>query len=145
MFSRAHKYQKLSMTLMRLTRAYHTRLSIIAAKYDLTADQLLVLHALATTNSPLSIGKLSAKSIVQQPAITKMAKQFELRGLITIRPSPSDKRKTLVTITPTGLSLIGEIQNRITRNILPFITGLDEPSRETLASATEQLVKNLSA
>ena len=130
---------------MRLTRVYHARLQHTASHYALTADQLLVLHIIVQSNSAISITQIAQKSIVQQPAVTKMVISFETLGYVTVARDEGDKRKTLVEITDAGRSLVGEIQNRLARQILPFLMTLDESALKTLENASDQLVRKLTA
>ena len=145
MFSRTPQNLKLAMSLMRLTRFYNARLNQTASKYQLTSDQVLVLHLLAQANAPLTVSKLSDRSTVNQPAVSKMMKRFESLGYIAKIHVSNDRRKTLIKITDAGHGLLGEIQNRVARNIIPLLASLDEETRASLERASNELSQKLSA
>ena len=139
------QHLKLAMSLLRLTRLYHARLNNTASEYRLTADQILTLHMLAQAKKPMTVTEISQKSPVNQPAVSKMVKIFESGGYIRRFRISNDKRKTHIEISDLGRSLVGEVQNRIARQILPYLATLDAKSLTTLESASTQLSEKLSA
>ena len=143
MFAFTPQGQKLSMVLLRLTRLYTSRLGPITQKYDLTVDQFFVLLRLADAQNPISISELSEHAFVQQPAVTKMMPKFLQRNLVSALKPNQDRRKTMVAITGEGRALLGEIQNRITRNMLPFLMAVPYDVQVEFLKHSEHLIAKI--
>lgn len=56
-------------------------------------------------NGPLNQSELQQRVQIDPAAITRQVKQLEEAGLVERRPSPSDNRFTVVTLTPQGQAL----------------------------------------
>ena len=145
MFQSTSQGQKLSIVLLRLTRLYMSRLGPIAQKYDLTVDQFLVLFRLAQKERPISISELAESAVVQQPAISKMVPKFTDRGLIHVVKPNHDRRKTYISISKDGRALLGELQNRLTRTMLPFLMGLSTEHQSEFLKLSEALIEKIEA
>ena len=140
--SQAHQ---LSYTLLQLTRLYLARLNVVAGKYGITPDQLLILHTLSATEGRWTIGKITRLVAVQQPAVSKAMMQFERRQLVASFTSSTDKRKKEIEITPAGRALLGEIQNRLAHNLLPFLTQLEEQELATMNLLSQRVISGIAA
>ena len=51
---------------------------------------------------PMSIGELARTSVTKQPTLTRVLDRMESRGLVRRIAHESDRRITLIEITPTG-------------------------------------------
>src|SRR5918994_2468878 len=67
----------------------------------LTAPRLSALSVIVYAG-PLTLGALAAAEQVRPPTITRIVAALEADGLVERRPSPDDKRVTLVRATPAG-------------------------------------------
>ena len=132
---------RLSFLMLRLTRLYLKRLGDIAQEYQLSTDQILVLHFLGQTDDAFSIGKIAWQVPVQQPAVTKIVKKFENTGWVELVDGGNDRRVKKVKITADGHAKMGEIQNRLARNMLPFFGALDLEMKSNLAQVSERLIR----
>ena len=145
MFRSTSQGHKLSIVLLRLTRLYMSRLAPIAQKYDLTVDQLLVLFRLAQTEQPVLISELAKSAVVQQPAVSKMVPKFKNRDLIHVAKSNHDRRKTYISISKEGRALLGEMQNRLSRTMLPFLMSLSTERQSEFLELSEALIEKFEA
>jgi DNA-binding MarR family transcriptional regulator len=101
---------RLVAAMDRLARGQRTHRQSIASRYGLTPLQLDVLTTLETAPPPDPlVGLLAVELGVAQPTITDSLQALERKGLIARRPDPSDRRRTLVTLTEPGTELLAEI------------------------------------
>lgn len=49
---------------------------------------------------------LAERAVLQLPSLTRILQAMQDQGLVTRAPDPGDRRRSIVTITPTGLALI---------------------------------------
>lgn len=71
--------------------------------------QFQLLARLADARTPLSMTELADGVVYSRSGLTYQADLLEKAGLVTRGPSPDDDRATLVTITDSGLALVGRI------------------------------------
>lgn len=77
----------------------------IAKSKGFTVSEWRVLATLAG-NGPMSIGRLAELSVSKQPTVTRLLDRMEARGQVRRVPHDSDRRVTLVQITPAGTKLV---------------------------------------
>jgi MarR family transcriptional regulator for hemolysin len=68
------------------------------------------LAALAFSAGPIATIELAERMAVQWPSLIRTLDGLEAEGLIERRINPADKRSRLVTITPRGLTVFGEVK-----------------------------------
>ena len=55
---------------------------------------------------PISIGQLAQITVMKQPTVTRLLDRMEAKGQVERLPHDSDRRVTLVRITPAGTRLV---------------------------------------
>ncbi len=115
---------------MRLVR----RLRAEKSDESLTLTQL---SALASINrhGPLSPTALAERERVQPPSMTRVIAVLEGRGLVGRTPHPSDRRQSVITVTPAGEALLAEDRRRREAWLARAIAGLEEHERDVLRAA----------
>jgi DNA-binding MarR family transcriptional regulator len=73
---------------------------IVTAK-GYTVSEWRVLASLAGAQ-PMSVGSLGRLAVLKQPTVTRVLDRMEPRGQVKRHPHGSDRRITLVAITPSG-------------------------------------------
>ncbi len=70
--------------------------------------------ALATIDchGPLTPSELAMREQIQRPTATRVLGRLEESGLIARTPDPSDRRSSLVSITPAGSELLFAVRDR---------------------------------
>lgn len=86
-------------------------------KTGLRSGQLPVLQALQDGKT-LNQKALADFADIEQPGMTTLLARMERDGLIQREPDPTDRRNTLVTLTPDG--------QRKSRNIVPIMEHLTD-------------------
>lgn len=90
-----------------LTQASHVisgEFHRIAKARGLTVSEWRVLATLSS-HEPMSIGQLARITVTQQPTLTAVLARMEPRGLVKRVAHESDRRVSLVRLTPAGQRL----------------------------------------
>ncbi|MBV2182206.1 MAG: MarR family transcriptional regulator [Castellaniella sp.] len=77
----------------------------VARQHGLSISEWRVMASLADGNL-ISIGDLAQLTVTKQPTITRLLDRMESKGQVERVPHPSDRRITLVHITPDGSQTI---------------------------------------
>lgn len=86
-------------------------LGVSFARYELL--MLLVFSRRGT----LPMSTISARLQVHQTSVTNAVDRLEAAGLVRRLPHPSDRRTTLIEITPPGRALADEATGRLNREV----------------------------
>ena len=81
----------------------------LRAEGGISYVQFELLARLADARGPLTMTELADGVVYSRSGLTYQAGLLEKAGLIARGPSPDDDRATLVTITGTGLALVGRV------------------------------------
>jgi len=93
-----------------LRRASQRHASIFQARMiDLTPTQFAAVIKLAEIGecSQNRLGRLTAMDVA---TIKGVVDRLHKKGFVTLRPDPTDKRRTLISLTPVGKARIGELR-----------------------------------
>jgi DNA-binding MarR family transcriptional regulator len=101
--------------------------------------------ALATVDrhGPLTPSELAARERVQRPTATRLVSRLEELGLLQRAADPQDRRSSLLSVTPEGRELLGEMRKRKTAYLAHRIEGLEREDRTTLDRAAAILERLL--
>lgn len=116
-----------------LRKAYQRNSNIFAETVPgkLTPTQFSVMHRLAE-DGPMSQNRLG-RSVAMDGATTKgVVDRLIARGLLRTAPDPDDRRRHLVSLTPTGVELIDEAVEAAIRVSAETLAPLREREKETL-------------
>lgn len=97
--------------------------------------------ALATIarHGPLTPSELAAREGIQRPTATKLLGRLEAPGLVLRTDDPTDRRSTLVAISPAGVALLAEVRTRKDAYLARRLRALSAEDRATLRRAVEIL------
>ena len=97
--------------------------------------------ALATIqrSGPIPIGALAEVEQVSPPTATKAVDKLYSAGLVERVTDPTDRRVSLVSITPSGNQLLAEIRQRKTAWLTTRLADLDPHERDALAGVVAVL------
>ena len=101
--------------------------------------------ALATVDrhGPLTPSELAARERVQRPTATRLVSRLEELRLLQRAADPLDRRSSLLSVTPEGRELLGEMRKRKTAYLAHRIEGLEREDRATLDRAAAILERLL--
>jgi len=81
---------------------------------DLTPLQYVALTSLAT-HGALDKSTIGGYAALDRTTVAVVMKNLEERGLVTKRPSETDRRATLIEITRAGTELLASVQTAVAR------------------------------
>lgn len=79
------------------------------AKVDAGRADVALLHNLSSEGDCVRLGDLANRLRVDAPTVTRTVQQLEGRHLLRRVPDPSDRRASLVHLTPAGARLIQRV------------------------------------
>lgn len=94
---------------------------------------------------PMSIGQLAQEVLSQQPTVTKLAQRLATQGWLTLCDDPADQRRTLVRITPEGLSKIKPLVEKARAHETRALKGLSPSEMASLKEHLRRLAQTPSA
>ena len=101
--------------------------------------------ALATVerHGPLTPSELAARERVQRPTATRLVARLEDLGVLQRAADPTDRRSSLLSVTPEGHALMEEMRGRKTAYLAHRLEGLDPEERAALDRAAALLERLL--
>ncbi|MEA2245142.1 MAG: hypothetical protein QOD24_4698 [Solirubrobacteraceae bacterium] len=101
--------------------------------------------ALATidTHGPLTPSELASRERVQRPTATRLVARLEELGVLQRAADPTDRRSSLLSVTPAGHELLEEMRGRKTAYLAHRIEQLDAGERAALDRAAAILERLL--
>jgi homoprotocatechuate degradation regulator HpaR len=79
------------------------------AAHDLTEQQWRILRALSAAEAPVDVGKLVLSTNLLAPSVSRILVNLEERGLIDRSQATDDQRRSVISLSANGVSLVGEV------------------------------------
>jgi DNA-binding MarR family transcriptional regulator len=118
-----------AMAVMRLSSAVHHYRTVIARdRYGMDTSAGMALVALRL-QGPMISRQIGALLALTPPATTELLDRLERSGYITRQPHPSDRRKIVVSTSPTGHDLADREWRDFARLLSPVLSAEGESSR----------------
>ncbi len=101
--------------------------------------------ALATIDNhgPLTPSELATRERVQRPTATRLVARLEELGVLQRAADPTDRRSSLLSVTPEGHALMEQMRGRKTAYLAHRIEKLDAEERAALDRAAAILERLL--
>lgn len=129
--------------LIRAVGTRHRALAIASlAPFGIHPGHKLVLFALDSAG-PRTQSQLAADTGFEQPTITLSVRQLEAAGLVARKPSPTDRRATIVELSAKGRALLPELRAAWCRLAEQTVAGLSSTSLDQLADVLADLAASL--
>jgi len=103
-----------------------------AARYD-------VVHAIFHAG-PMPMSQVAARLQVSPRTVTDLVDGLEADGFVVRGPHPTDRRKTVLTLTEGGLGALATARRVRIANAAEFLTVLDPAERSTLAALLDKVI-----
>lgn len=129
--------------LSRLSRVAERKIEENFKKYGLQGGTYDLLATLRRNGEPFSLTPtlLQAEMMLSSGATTYRIDLLEKRGLLERKPDPSDRRGTLVSLTPAGKKLADEVVETHLAAEHEFLSSLTEKQKADLAELLGQLAQ----
>lgn len=114
------------------------RVRVEDAASGLTAPRLSALSVIVF-GGPLTLGELAAAEQVRPPTITRLVRDLEGEGLVSVSPDPSDGRVRRVAATAAGREVLLQGRRRRVERLSRELAALDGSDLETLEQAVSLL------
>jgi DNA-binding MarR family transcriptional regulator len=131
--------------VIRAVGVRHRALAIAAlAPFGIHPGHKLLLFELASTG-PCTQAQLAAATGFEPPTVTLSIRQLEDAGLVTRRPSPTDRRATLVELSDKGRALLPELRAAWRRLAEQTVAGFTAIPLDQLIDILADLAASLDA
>nr|WP_269810468.1 MarR family transcriptional regulator [Kineosporia rhizophila] len=128
------------MALVRLSTLVQSVFTQVADRHGLPPSQARMLCVLA--GRPSRMAELARACGVEKAAVTGLVDRAERRGLLLRSPVPGDRRASLVSLTPPGLSAATAFHQEVTEHLDQLLAGLGETDRAFFAAAMDALLRS---
>ena len=138
--------ERLDATVARFLAAWMGARQIIQAanfnrfqKAGLSATQFMTLNLIPAGEATMTLGELSRRMNLGAATLTKTIDSLEARGLLSRAQSGVDRRRVLLSLTPSGRAL----QNAASEEFHEYMAGLFRKlnkQQRTLADGLEALL-----
>jgi len=128
-----------------LARASHAVVSEFHGEVKRAGMTLLEWRVLVslTDGRPKSVGVLAELALAQQPTLTKLLDRLADAGHIERQIGPSDRRRSLVSITPTGKSRIAPLLTRSKVHERRLLAALEAEEAGLLKGTLKKLIRHI--
>lgn len=123
----------LPMALLRARESVMRHFRPMLHHFGLTEQQWRVLRAL-TASGESEVTRLAHATCLLGPSLSRILKDLEARNLVTRRPSPTDMRLGLMSISPAGSALVERIGVESERIYAEIAERCGEPALAELMS-----------
>jgi len=133
----------LNTAIRALSLRHRARAGELLARLDLYPGQEFVLMELAA-RGPCIQAQLAEAISCEPPSVTLMLRKLEAAGYVARRPSPQDRRATIVELTASGRELAVTIRDLWITLAQDTIADLAAPRAAEIAAVLAALAGNLS-
>jgi DNA-binding MarR family transcriptional regulator len=133
------KQESLSDSFRAVSRRLRIQSQKALAPWDVTPGQARALGVLLR-HGPVRLGTLSEHLRIAPRSATEVADALEMRGLVERRADPTDRRATLIALTPRGEEVTTAIRAARGAEAEEFFAGLDADDRAALARILDALL-----
>jgi DNA-binding MarR family transcriptional regulator len=132
------KQESLSDSFRAVSRRLRIQSQKALAPWDVTPGQARALGVLSR-HGPVRLGTLSEHLRIAPRSATEVADALEMRGLVERRADPTDRRATLIALTPRGEEVTTAIRSARGAEAEEFFARLDADDRAALARILDAL------
>lgn len=97
------------MAMLKAREAAMRQFRPLLAEHDLTEQQWRVLRSLASAHEPLEVGEVAASTFLLGPSLSRILANLEDRGLVARTDVADDLRKSAISLTEAGHSVVAEV------------------------------------
>jgi DNA-binding MarR family transcriptional regulator len=132
------------VALRRIVRVLRLADREAESRHELSAAQLFVLHALASSPAR-SLGELAARTVTDQSSVSTVVAKLVQRKLVTRTPSKTDRRRAELALTAAGRRVVRATPQLPQQQILEAVAAMPAAQRRELVRSLERLVAVIGA
>ncbi len=114
----------------------------VEQRHGISGAQLFVLHQLAAGDA-LSVGALAERTFTHQSSVSAVVSRLARRGLVRRRNGADDARRTEVTLTARGRTLLGRAPQVAQARLITALQRLRPGERRSVARGLAALVQHM--
>jgi DNA-binding MarR family transcriptional regulator/GNAT superfamily N-acetyltransferase len=138
---RGHEFHDRVQAIRRFNRFYTRQIGILqesvyASPFSLT--EVRVLYQLAHQDG-LAAVQLCRELGLDPGYVSRILRTFQKKGLITRKPSGSDRRESLVRLTPHGRTIFAPLDKRSSDDVAKMLARLSPAQQERLVEAARTI------
>ncbi len=100
----------------------------LTAPHGLTSARWQVLGAIDLAGQPLTVSQIARRMGLARQGVQRIINELEKLGIVTASANQDHKRAPLFSISPSGASIMGEIDTAQTQWVNRLAADLDEQS-----------------
>lgn len=127
------------IALRKIIQAIEMNSKKLVKRVGLTGPQLVILQEIARCGE-VTAGEIARAVSVSQATVTGILDRMENRGLLARQRSDSDKRRIMVSITPTGRQILEDAPPLMQEAFVERFSSLQEWEQTMILSALQRLV-----
>lgn len=132
-----HRY--LASVLARASHRISAEFHVEVRNAGLTVTEWRVLASLAGSDGE-TVGTLAALAVTKQPTLSKVLPGLETQGYIRLTTARSDRRQTVVRITPKGEKFISGLCDKAMEHQHRILSTLDDDHAERLVKMLRAII-----
>lgn len=111
---------------------------------ELTLAQLLALHFISA-KAPMTLMALSHALGLRPPATSAMVDRLARAGLVCRRPDPADRRRIMLTVTASAVTMLGKIDLQTARRLQMVVTDMGAAAQRCLIEVIRDTARRLAS
>ena len=136
---------RFAQAVQALSEASHALSERFARAHDLGMADVRALTLLAMADEPMTAGDLAARVALSSGAATRLVDRLEASGHAVRVRDPDDRRRVLVTHTPTAEQVAGAWFGPLVQRLAARLDGLDDEQARVVVEVVEGIVEDLRA
>lgn len=137
--------QEAFLSILRTSDLAKKRFDDLFGEHGITFQQYNVLRILrGAGEAGLPTLEIGARMIEQTPGVTRILDRLEGKGLVARERSASDRRQVWCRITPSGLALLGGLDDPVDRTDETLFAGMEPADLDDLIRILSDLRDRLS-
>ena len=132
------------ISLRRIIQSIDLHSRYLVKRVGLTGPQLVILQEVHQSGE-VATGEIARAISLSQATVTGILERMEKRGLVTRRRSDIDRRRVIVSLTPTGEALLAEAPPLMQESFVDEFSQLQDWEQSMILSALQRLVSMMDA
>ena len=141
-YSYTNQQEKLADTM--INDAYRALHSLHRHLVNTSGPKLVHHHLAILTmleqDGPLSASEIAVKLSLSKPQMTKFIDGLVAEKAVIREDDPNDRRRVLITLTKTGISILADYRKMLRENLLKKLNTLTPEQVSSLTNALEQII-----
>jgi DNA-binding MarR family transcriptional regulator len=126
--------------LMRFSTQMHAASARFAFREQLHPTDVTAMAVLAASGTPMTAGELAARMQLSSGATTRLVDRLEAVGHLARVTDPGDRRRRLVSVTPTARTTAGAYFGQLGARVDEVLASFDDGERAVIERFLERLV-----